>query len=55
MRNLDLKGLEAEKNIHDVIKNFGYTIQNINIEALYVAIPCLFILFLWEFVENKFE
>ncbi len=48
-------GLEAEKNIHDVIKNFGYTIQNINIEALYVAIPCLFILFLWEFVENKFE
>jgi len=48
-------GLETEKNIPDVIKNFGYTIQNINIEALYVAIPCLFILFLWEFVENKFE
>jgi len=48
-------GLEAEKNIHDVFRNFGYTIQNINIEALYVAIPCLLILFLWEFFENKFE
>lgn len=48
-------GLEAEKNIHDVFRNFGDTIQNINIEALYVAIPCLLILFLWEFFENKFE
>ena len=48
-------GLEAEKNTHDVFRNFGYTIQNINIEALYVAIPCLLILFLWEFFENKFE
>ena len=46
-------GLEAEKNIHGVFKNFGHTIQNINIEALYVAIPSLLILFLWTPLEKK--
>jgi len=48
-------GLEAEKTIHDVFKNFAYTIQNINIEALYVAIPSLLILFLWRFLEQKLK
>lgn len=46
-------GLEAEKTIHGVFKNFGDTIKNINIEALYVAIPSLFILFLWTPLEKK--
>jgi len=46
-------GLEAEKNIHDVFKNFGNTIQNINPQALYVAIPSLLILFLWGPIEKK--
>ena len=46
-------GLEAEKNIHGVFKNFWHTIQNINIEALYVAIPSLLILFLWTPLEKK--
>ena len=40
-------GLEAEKNIHGVFKNFGETMKNINVDALYVSIPSLLILFLW--------
>ena len=46
-------GLEAEKNIHDVFKNLSVTLQNINLEALYVAIPSLIILFLWSTIEKK--
>ena len=46
-------GLEAEKNIHGVFENLGYTIQNVNVEALYIAIPSLLILFLWGFVEKR--
>ncbi len=46
-------GLEAEKNIHGVFENIGHTIQNINVEALYVAIPSLLILFLWVPLEKK--
>ena len=48
-------GLESEKNIHSVFKNFRYTIQNMNIEALYVAIPSLSILFLWSSFERKIK
>ena len=48
-------GLEAEKTIHGVFKNFGNTIKNINIEALYVAIPSLLILFLWTPFEKKIK
>ena len=48
-------GLEAEKNIYDIFKNFRYTIQNINVHALYVAIPCLLILFLWDFLQKRFK
>jgi SulP family sulfate permease len=48
-------GLEAEKNIEGVFENFGHTIQNINIEALYVAIPSLLILFLWIPLEKKYK
>ena len=36
-------GLEVRKDIHDVILNLDDTIQNINIQALYVSIPSLFI------------
>ncbi len=45
-------GLESEKNIHGVFKNFGHTIQNTNIDALYVAIPSLLILLLWGTLEK---
>ena len=48
-------GLESEKNIHGVFENFGNTIQNINIEALYVAIPSLLILFLWVPLEKRIK
>ncbi len=48
-------GLETEKNIHAVFENFSYIIQNINVEALYVAVPSLLILFLWIPLEKKFE
>ena len=46
-------GLEAEKNIHGVFKNLSVTLQNINLEALYVAIPSLIILFIWSTIEKK--
>jgi len=46
-------GLETKKNIHEVFKYFGDTIQNINVDALYVAIPSLLILFLWNSIEKK--
>jgi len=48
-------GLDTEKNIYDIFKNFRYTIQNINVHALYVAIPCLLILFLWDFLQKRFK
>ncbi len=48
-------GLAGEKNIQDVLENFGSTIQNINIEALYVAIPSLLILFCWIPLEKKYK
>lgn len=48
-------GLSSEKNIHDVVKNFQSTIQNINVEALYVAIPSLLILFSWKSIEKKYN
>ena len=48
-------GLETEKNIHDIFSNFGYTMQNINIDALYVAIPSLLILLLWSPIQNKIK
>jgi len=48
-------GLESEKNIHGVFENFGHTIQNINVEALYVAIPSLMILLLWSRLEKKIK
>jgi SulP family sulfate permease len=48
-------GLAGEKNIQDVLENFGSTIQNINIDALYVAIPSLLILFCWIPLEKKYK
>ena len=48
-------GLDSESNIHAVFENFFYTINNINIEALYVAIPSLLILFTWFLFENKVD
>ena len=40
-------GLEAEKNIHSVIQNFSKNLKNANTDALFVALPSLFILFSW--------
>ena len=40
-------GLETEKSIQAVFQNFQSTIANINIDALYVSVPSLFILFSW--------
>ena len=48
-------GLEAEKTIHAVFNNVGYTLKNINIEALYVSIPSLFILFMWTPLERRIK
>jgi len=46
-------GLETEKDITGIFNNMGHTLQNIKIEALYVAIPSLLILFLWGSVQKK--
>ena len=48
-------GLESEKNIRAVFENFRYTIQNVNVEALYVALPSLLILFFWNTLEKKIK
>ena len=48
-------GLVPEKDILGVFKNFRFNISNINKEALYVAIPCLLILFLWSTFERKLK
>tara|TARA_Y100001970_G_scaffold161129_1_gene197076 strand:+ start:3991 stop:5700 length:1710 start_codon:yes stop_codon:yes gene_type:complete len=48
-------GLESKRNIYDVFNNFQYTLQNINVDALYVSLPSLFIVLLWPFLENRFK
>ena len=48
-------GLDSEKNIRAVFENFRYTIQNVNVEALYVAFPSLLILFFWSTLEKKIK
>ena len=48
-------GLEVKKSIHGVIINLSNTINNANIEALYVSLPSLAILFLWPFLGKKYS
>lgn len=48
-------GLEAEKNIHSVIQNFSKNFKNANTDALFVALPSLFILFSWSRLEQKVD
>ena len=48
-------GLEAEKNIHSVIQNFSKNLKNANTDALFVALPSLFILFSWSRLEQKID
>jgi len=48
-------GLEVKKSIHDVIINLSTTINNANIDALYVSLPSLAILFLWPFLGKKYS
>ena len=45
-------GLDVKKNIIYVIINLSDTINSANIEALYVSIPSLIILFLWPFFSK---
>ena len=48
-------GLDVKKSIHDVINNLSTTINNANIDALYVSLPSLAILFLWPFFGKKYS
>ena len=48
-------GLEVKKSINDVIINLSDTINNANIEALYVSLPSLAILFLWPLLGKKYS
>lgn len=47
-------GLEVKKNIKDVIINIPDTLNSANIDALYVSIPSLIILFLWPIIGKTF-
>ena len=48
-------GLKVSKDIHEVIMNIDHTIHNINLDALYVSIPSLIILFLWPLLGKKLD
>ena len=48
-------GLEVRKDIHDVIFSLDNTIQNINVQALYISITSLIILFVWPQLGKKIE
>ena len=48
-------GLSVEKSIPDVFKNLNYTFNNFHIEALYVSVPSLIILFLWPKISITFH
>ena len=48
-------GLQAEKGIQEVFKNWRFTYENIKIEALYVSIPSLAILFLWNNITERIK
>ena len=48
-------GLNVSKDIHEVIMNIDRTINNINLDALYVSIPSLGILFLWPLLGKKLD
>ena len=47
-------GLEVKNNIKDVIINLSNTLNSANVDALYVSIPSLIILFLWPIIGKKF-
>ena len=47
-------GLEVKKNIKDVIINLSNTLNSANVDALYVSLPSLIILFLWPIIGKKF-
>ena len=47
-------GLEVKKNIKDVIIYIPDTLNSANIDALYVSIPSLIILFLWPIIGKTF-
>ena len=48
-------GLEAKRNIHEVFNGLSNSLQNINIQALYVSIPSLVIIIFWNLIENKIK
>ena len=48
-------GLEAKRNIHEVFNGLSNSLQNINIQALYVSIPSLVIIIFWNSIENKIK
>ena len=48
-------GLPPEEDIHAVFRNFKNIIQSFKIEALYVSVPSLLILFLWSPISKKIK
>ena len=47
-------GIAPESNIRSIFTNFIHTIEYIQIDALYVSIPSLLILFTWSYIQKKY-
>ena len=48
-------GIAPESNIRSIFTNFIHTIEHIQIDALYVSIPSLLILFTWSYIQKKYN
>ncbi len=48
-------GIAPESNIRSIFTNFIHTIEYIQIDALYVSIPSLLILFTWSYIQKKYN
>ena len=48
-------GIAPESNIRSIFTNFMHTIEHIQIDALYVSIPSLLILFTWSYIQKKYN
>ena len=46
-------GLEPERNISGVFKNFYGLLDGINFQALFISVPCLLTLLLWPKIQQK--
>ena len=48
-------GIKDGISIYELLTNYNFTLQNINIESLYVSIPSLLIIFIWPKLEKLYK